>query len=286
MASQAQGGSLKPSELYAELLDIIVDYLHDDVDSLRCCSMASKRLLAAARYHLFYRLYINSSRSRKSFSDFSDLLQSNTSVLRYIHELTLQTDDLAVLSSRLGCIVRPDMLALIFHKCPSLQSLNLRSIIWDRSTIASSIQQHPPSFPGPFVRFVRPLESLSLEDPCNQDGQHELMDIVHILSCFTSVKSLHLDVKGMCSIPISVVPPLPSNFEVDSLTIEGPKPPDPSAYSLCRAIFATRTSHSLRRLHMLVRNAKYVGLLRDVIIAECTSLTEVTLDLQEYTMSE
>lgn len=44
------------STLPQELIDHIIDYLHDDKDSLRCCSLAHRRCLPASSFHLFYRM--------------------------------------------------------------------------------------------------------------------------------------------------------------------------------------------------------------------------------------
>lgn len=45
--------------LYLEVLEYIVDFLHDDADALQMCSLICQRLLPTTRLHLFRRIKLN-----------------------------------------------------------------------------------------------------------------------------------------------------------------------------------------------------------------------------------
>lgn len=191
---------------------------------------------------------------------------------QYIRELDLR----AVwesLSSPSPQRVGPSMFALISRKCTSLQSLALNSVSWNRHASTSTKSD--------FAASSWSLRSLSIRDLGDWEGGCQVSDVYHIMSFFTRVKSLHLDLEVLYPASLASLPSF-SQLEVDSLTIIGPShPTGPVVFDLCRAICASRTSHSLNRLSVAVYYSEYLKLL-EVFPGKCTSLKDITLNMREY----
>ncbi|KII91343.1 hypothetical protein PLICRDRAFT_51514 [Plicaturopsis crispa FD-325 SS-3] len=51
---------MSPSQVPSEIIDEIIDYLHDDVDALRACALTCRVMLPASRYHLFSSITVHS----------------------------------------------------------------------------------------------------------------------------------------------------------------------------------------------------------------------------------
>lgn len=254
---------------------MIIDHLHNDKKSLRNCSVASKKLSHASRFHLFHRICVDSDRTNLGFVEFAEFLQSDSPAAKRVHELCLRAG-WGSPSSGPHC-VGPSMLALISRKCPSLQSLALKYICWDRETSSSG------STPFDSVISSWTLKSLTLKGLCDREGVCDVSNIHHILSYFAKAESLHLNIRVLDPGTLAASPSF-AELEVESLTINGSVHPNLTVFDFCRAICATRTSHSLRHLHIHVRcdSNEYFRLL-DIFVGECPSLEDITLDLREYT---
>lgn len=81
--SSVQGFSKLPS-FPLEIIDQIVDHLHDDPPSLRACALTSRMLRPASQYHLFSSLKIS---SLQRLQDCVLLLQQNPKLTIYVREL-------------------------------------------------------------------------------------------------------------------------------------------------------------------------------------------------------
>ena len=69
-----------------ELSDIIVDFLHDDEESLANCSLVCKDWLPVTRYHIFKNLLLD----RWNVEEFVDMItHPSATVAPYIHQLTI-----------------------------------------------------------------------------------------------------------------------------------------------------------------------------------------------------
>ncbi|KAF7358872.1 hypothetical protein MSAN_01227400 [Mycena sanguinolenta] len=88
-----------------EVIDLIIDYLHDHPPTLRICSLISRDWLGGSRYHLFNGLYLPA----RSFSSFRNLLKSPYNTmgfhLRHLHATGL-THELTLLLSLLPSFSR------------------------------------------------------------------------------------------------------------------------------------------------------------------------------------
>jgi hypothetical protein len=67
-----------------ELVDIIIDHLHNDKRSLAACSLVCKEWRSSARYHLFANLTLNPTKVRDP-----EFLMSAPKVIPFIHHLHL-----------------------------------------------------------------------------------------------------------------------------------------------------------------------------------------------------
>lgn len=301
-----------------ELLYMIVDHLHDDTASLRRCALASRRLLHPARVHLFASLNLdtttfvarnenengnertvenartdNSQKTKRkqkgrrerrvNFAQFARHLSVRSappmSMARYIRAIDLMIDFKALMKPGLSLAFLPD-------GCPALRSLSLHDVSESKRP-RSLVPPSPPRVrPGTQPRTsrwtsVRPLPSLCI----NPGFKCGVPAVLHILSCFASVQELYMELWCLRAEQYGTVPSLPSGFGVESLIIGGPHWVEdvPAVYDLCRAICATRSAQSLRCLRVEVRNDMYCELIREVFVADCTSLKEIALDLTRNT---
>lgn len=70
----------------AELRDMVVDCLCDDVSTLRACSLTCKSWLPRARYHLFHRVQFTSGSRGHAFRA---LLDASPAITNYIREVEI-----------------------------------------------------------------------------------------------------------------------------------------------------------------------------------------------------
>ncbi|KAK7693849.1 hypothetical protein QCA50_003421 [Cerrena zonata] len=85
-----------------EIFDSIVDYLHDDKDALRSCSLVSKSLLDASYHHLFGNLEVKitdnlttrtTKRQCQLWDEFFTFITSNARAVKYIRQLCIDMVD-------------------------------------------------------------------------------------------------------------------------------------------------------------------------------------------------
>ena len=68
-----------------ELIDTVIDFLHEDRPSLRACGLASKSCLPSARYHLFSDIVVNAF----NFPSFLSLIESTSHIGPLVRGLTV-----------------------------------------------------------------------------------------------------------------------------------------------------------------------------------------------------
>ncbi|KAJ6588074.1 hypothetical protein B0H19DRAFT_1366790 [Mycena capillaripes] len=79
-------------ELPQELVDIIIDHLHNDIPSLKSCSLAAHSFLASARIHIFNKIEIKPPHSfsfRTPCQKFHQLLTSSPHITPLVDELCI-----------------------------------------------------------------------------------------------------------------------------------------------------------------------------------------------------
>ncbi|KAF7354059.1 hypothetical protein MVEN_01093100 [Mycena venus] len=77
-----------------EVIDLIIDNLHDQPSTLRACSLVGRNWLDGSRHHLFNRIYLTA----RNLGVFRDLLKSPSNTLsfhlRHLHATGFQAPDL------------------------------------------------------------------------------------------------------------------------------------------------------------------------------------------------
>ncbi|KAI1790048.1 hypothetical protein LXA43DRAFT_528987 [Ganoderma leucocontextum] len=169
--------------LPSELLDHILDYLHDDGQALRNCSLACHALVPSARFHLFQKVKVN----RGNFVRATTIFAGSTSHLaEYVRDLSLELgtrvggssfDHLRTLldKAEIPVLLRVFMLVLS-PRMRNVTRLILKDVPFDRGIVAMLA----PNFPQ--------LHTLSLFDcwfHCNADFDTLLRDhpLVRHLRC-------------------------------------------------------------------------------------------------------
>lgn len=110
-----------PRCLPQEIIDMIVDYFHDDKRSLVACSVVSSTWLPAARHHLFYTHRLD---ARRDGTGYAGAVSSFLEDPRHFHvrELVLSPGASPHPSSEL----QSDALRSLVTRSPQLHSLQLR----------------------------------------------------------------------------------------------------------------------------------------------------------------
>jgi hypothetical protein len=126
---------IKP-QLPPELIDRVIDHLHNSSSGLRTCALVCRAWLASSRFHLFYTIHIHPTFIRKNDSDGSsrcnklyDAIQQSPHISVYVRELSFTIDyyDPALLSD--------PILPPLLQSFGKLQKLDLSALIaWDDLT--------------------------------------------------------------------------------------------------------------------------------------------------------
>ncbi|RDB19079.1 hypothetical protein Hypma_014399 [Hypsizygus marmoreus] len=114
---------MQPSTgLPQELLDKIIDGLHDEPDALKPCALASRLLLERSQSHLFFTIRIHYP---KASSRLLEVLKNNRRICQYIRELIVRKDE--------SGLHDPDLIHVI-RMLASLESLAIHGddIKWNR----------------------------------------------------------------------------------------------------------------------------------------------------------
>jgi hypothetical protein len=95
------------SQLPPELIDYIIDYLHDSPSTLRTCARVCQAWVEPSRFHLFYCVDILKPRisSRNVADSLSELLRRSPNIALYIREFHLSMESRFNFQSALECIL-------------------------------------------------------------------------------------------------------------------------------------------------------------------------------------
>lgn len=258
-----------------ELIDMVIDHLHDDRRSLAACSLVSKALLDAARYHLFYRINIDSDYSTLGFHDFFNFLLQGPPVARLIQHLSFyagwRTDGPHDIDAR--------QLGLIMDRCSSLRSLTL-SYVTFRSRCAV---KDAASASTPWALNGWTIPRLVIFDTINSEGASRVASYLRVISAFKHIGSLFLHCRMLDDDEQSEpMDSLPEELEIDILSITLPPFQERLLSSMCRAICGTRTSQTLQRLEVILRYNGYLNVISEIFAPACVELKEIQLDIRPY----
>ena len=149
----------QPMVLPSELLDHILDYLHDDRQALQSCSLVCHALVPSARFHLFQKVKVDSGNFARATSIFAG---STSYLAEYVRDLSLELgtpvggspfDHLRMLLDKgeIPVLLRVFMLVLS-PRMRNVTRLILKDVPFDRGVVAMLA----PNFPQ--------LHTLSLFD--------------------------------------------------------------------------------------------------------------------------
>lgn len=229
----------RPPRIPCELIDIVIDHLYDDKETLAKCSTVSKYLLHSSWYHLFRTLCIQWDRENKEFDMFMAFLDTNPACVRYIQYLRLEG------YWRTG----PYMVSLILDKCTAIRSLTLVSLAWDAHW-TNGYRGEPTSVPWSIP--TRSLDALVLTVGDLQRPVFQLSDILHILSPFRHIRSLRIEAAQIIPGSLSSENVLNQTLEIESLFVDA-RIESPCEKRLFQEILRTGTLRSLRDVAVTVR---------------------------------
>ncbi|KAK7692604.1 hypothetical protein QCA50_004236 [Cerrena zonata] len=157
-----------PSPVFPqELFDFIIDYLHNDKDTLRSCSLASKRLVDTSFYHLFdsvtFKILPGEERrpGGRLWNDLVAFVTGESRAVRYIRRLYLDTVDPPTVfnytsdSPRAYPVVLLQNLVSVLRHIPSLQHVGIYHIMIVTNSIGGNVDRL-------YENGTRRLQSLSL----------------------------------------------------------------------------------------------------------------------------
>lgn len=108
-----------------ELIDIIIDYLHDEKPSLHACSAVCHSWLPSARYHLFYAIDITCSLlcNTERYHRLLASLEESPQLASYIQDLKV-----GYTSWCIGSEGAENLLSTIFNKLKNVRTLTLQRV--------------------------------------------------------------------------------------------------------------------------------------------------------------
>lgn len=134
----------QPTHLVPELLDSIIDYLHDDVVSLSACTLASSSFLPRARYHLFHSITLSIS-DDQSPELFLQFLKSSPHLVGYIRCFSIRHRFSLDSFYSPPPVLSDYYLAHLLSSLPALSQLSCSHFSWNRATPSQSLLSSPPS---------------------------------------------------------------------------------------------------------------------------------------------
>lgn len=196
--------SCSEATLPVELVDRIIDFLHDDKKSLRSCSLVHRSWLDASRHHIFYTMEVN---GKDGFSALLSFLQRSPSVLPYIKELFLRGRDLSSPPSPRNITKRSydatlcsHLLQQILFLLPSLEFLELKMLNFNHSETKKrrrlslprswlSLQEEPQGCAFSQTKLRYPPKAIGLVS-IRDLSQGSASDFVDLLSTIKSVTKI------------------------------------------------------------------------------------------------
>ncbi|KAJ3559639.1 hypothetical protein NM688_g219 [Phlebia brevispora] len=112
-----------------ELLDAIIDHLHDDNSTLRRCSLVSRALLESSQYHLFRSLRVTNHNYARNFTAFANFLENGASprFCAQVRTLVIRGDQGSYDFPSRALLDRA-LLSLILKKLTHLSSLTISDV--------------------------------------------------------------------------------------------------------------------------------------------------------------
>lgn len=261
----------RSTRLPPELIDLIIDYLHEDKPALHNFALVSRRWLRSTRYHLFHHVRVLASEdSARAFVPFVHFLEHNPHIGPFIRELELcgneGRDHVAV---EFG-VLDGDQMIPIIRRLPFLHTL-----------ILSQVYVVAPSATGSWSEYTMALRKLVWNEIYSDcEGAQWLVTV------FKVYDTLHI----LDPIPIPEKPsPAIMNMPVDSfnllenlksLVIESRNDPESLGKVEGLMPFIMKNLHSLE-LVLELEEREMVGRLEAFIRSKGESVKHLRLDIED-----
>ncbi|KAH8088993.1 hypothetical protein BXZ70DRAFT_1042373 [Cristinia sonorae] len=173
-----------------ELVDIVIDNLHDDKHALKTCSLVAPHWLHSSRLHLWHDLDVAVSEQPRSFHAFDEFLKTAPVIGSYVRNVRFQHGRTVVLEPfafftagpRPQSRIAADHLASILAKLPRLKSLLL-----DTVSIGGSDTHRLQTSLRPYQ-----LHSVTLTNVRIEQSDYAGKYLFDIFTLFSRVKHLRL----------------------------------------------------------------------------------------------
>ncbi|CAL1715672.1 unnamed protein product [Somion occarium] len=187
-----------------EILDLIIDCLHDDTAALKSCSLAHRSFLFSTRIYLFREFTAYSAKNASSaaklhtdartLANFAQFLVESRNICDYIQSLTVygRTQDAPT-----PFFVRTHALVSILARLPRLRELCLHSVCLLAANFEEElkvIRSHQHAFS---IRGIKLSQSAFRSGP--EDKSLYGSPFSDLLSTFSRVDTLSLDIHGAIS---------------------------------------------------------------------------------------
>ena len=163
-----------------EIVDQIIDYFHNDPNTLKACSLVAREWIPSARLHLFAKLSFSSARDE---SRFKELVSSSPNLLHHCQELTAGvTDNFGLASGSTPHFTRClPMLRKHVDRFSSLRTLRVRG---------------SPSRPKNFFKFLVEISDKITTITFTGGNLRSRHDLWTVLRLFPNLRNVHVSDLG------------------------------------------------------------------------------------------
>lgn len=149
------------TDLLPEIVDMVIDHLHNDKPSLFACAAVSRRWLPACRFHLFRTITVDDVGDQADLKNLLSFLRSHPQIPPFPRELYVMGHP--------GCAPPVPLLSLgaLITELPNLHTLKLHSIKWSSPSNLAE---------GRF--FTQALRRLHISSAEISGGTRSIFDII------------------------------------------------------------------------------------------------------------
>jgi len=173
-----------------ELVDFIIDYLHDDKPALATCSLVSREWRPSTRYHLFQSIRISGDAIFGGYDTFLRFLDETPSIRSYIRSLCLSGVWKNKNASGERCLIGPYVLVSVLDRLTALHTLTLDEVVWGGASKKSAKGLWPVTWP-PVPRTFGTLRLVRVESYDLGSSQYT-KSVFQILQAFGALQKLEV----------------------------------------------------------------------------------------------
>ncbi|KAH8101375.1 hypothetical protein BXZ70DRAFT_88828 [Cristinia sonorae] len=262
-----------------ELVDIIIDYLYDDIESLSACSLVARDWRPSTRYHLFRDLRISGDNIFSGYDSFLHFLDKSPAICPFIRTLCLSGIGKPKIASGEQCLIGPYVLVTLLDRLTALHTLTLDQIVWGGVLRRSRKGFWPVKWPP----TPRPFGTLRLHRVESHDfgSSQYTKSILQILQAFGAVQKLEVLSVEFDNMPSSDVARLhtPSALAVDHLVMHKVY----TSQAFVSGLHNTATTGSLTSLDLQCNSTSDVQSFGTLIRAAGLQLKNLEVDLRRLT---